>query len=120
MPDGRTSVREFRIAVRGAEADCYRVHFGGTLPRVEMLEELVGRLRTDFTPADVLKARAIEDRLYEETWRRPGYDLRGRLRTLGVPPLVIHGERDLVPLECATHVGEPVPESRIVVLEGCG
>ncbi len=103
-----------------AEADYYRVHFGATLRREDSLEEIVGRLRTDFTPEDVIKARAIEDRLYDQTWRQPGYDLPARLRTLDVPTLVIHGERDLVPLACATHVAEAIPGSRLVVLDGCG
>ncbi len=37
-----------------------------------------------------------------------------------MPTFVIHGERDLVPRECATHVAAAIPGSRLVVLDGCG
>jgi pimeloyl-ACP methyl ester carboxylesterase len=37
-----------------AEKDYYRIHFSATVAQPERLEQLVGRLRTHFTPASVL------------------------------------------------------------------
>ncbi len=103
-----------------AETEYYRVHFGKSLYPPGDLDTLVGSLRTHFTPADVLKARAIEGRLHEQTWRRPEYDLIPRLRELKMPVLVIHGDSELIPLECARNVAEAVPGAKLVVLNGCG
>jgi proline iminopeptidase len=64
------------------EAEYYRIHYGATVRRSEQLESIVRRLRTDFTPEDILKARAIEHRLYEQTWLADHYDLIPRLRRL--------------------------------------
>ena len=43
-----------------------------------------------------------------------------RLRALKTPTLVIHGDHDLVPLECANNVAEAISRSRMVVLGECG
>ena len=102
------------------EAEYYRAHFGNTLRRPEHLEGVVRRLRSHFTPEDILKARAIEDRLYAQTWLSPDYDLVARLRKLKVPTLLIHGDNDFIPLECASNIAEAVPGSRLVVLSDCG
>ncbi|HZI83389.1 MAG TPA: alpha/beta fold hydrolase [Casimicrobiaceae bacterium] len=102
------------------EAEYYRLHYGSTLRRTDRVEDLVRRLRSHFTPEDILKARAIEDRLCEQTWMSPDYDVLARLRKLKAPTLVVHGDRDLVPLECALHVAEAVPGSRLAVLLDCG
>jgi proline iminopeptidase len=102
-----------------SEAEYYRAHFGATL-RPEDLERVVLRLRLHFTPQDILKARAIEDRLYAQTWRSPEYDLLAKLRRLRTPTLVIHGDRDLIPLSCARNIADAVPGARLVVLHDCG
>lgn len=103
-----------------AEADYYRAHFGATLVDAARLDDLVHRLRQDFSPADILKARAIEQRLYERTWLDPGYDRLVDLGRLHAPALVVHGDRDLIPLACATHVADAIPGARLVVLRDCG
>jgi len=102
------------------EAEYYRTHFGAALRRPDHLERIVCRLRSHFTLEDILKARAIEDRLYAQTWSLPEYDLLPRLRTLAAPALVIHGDHDLVPLDCARHVAEALAGSQLVVLNDCG
>jgi proline iminopeptidase len=68
----------------------------------------------------VLTARAIEDRLYEQTWSSPRYDLLPKLRRLEVPTLVIHGEDDFVPVEVAAHIADAIPAARLVLLPECG
>jgi proline iminopeptidase len=102
------------------EAEYYRIHYGATVRRSEQLESIVRRLRTDFTPEDILKARAIEHRLYEQTWLADRYDLIPRLRRLKTPTLVIHTDYDFVPLECARHVADAMAASQLVVLKDCG
>ena len=84
------------------------------------LDRLLKNLTAGFTNNGILKARAVEDRLYEETWLTEGYDLFPALKRLAVPTLVIHGDRDLIPLACAAHAAEAIPGARLVVLEDCG
>lgn len=102
------------------EAEYYRAHFSKAVRRADHLASVVGRLRAHFTPADIVKARAIEERLYAQTWLLPGYDLLARLRKLGAPTLIIHGDHDLIPFECSNHVAQAVSGSRLVVLADCG
>jgi len=103
-----------------ADAEYYREHFRGTLRSSDQLEVVVGRLRSHFTPEDIVKARAIEDRLYAQTWLSREYNLLARLRKLKTPTLVIHGDHDFIPLECARNVADAVSGSRLVVLSECG
>jgi proline iminopeptidase len=103
-----------------AEADYYRIHFGACFRRSEQLDALLGRLRAHFCPETVLLARAIEDRLYEQTWSSDGYDLIPKLRPLTVPTLLLHGDRDFVPLVVPAHIAQAVSGSRLIVLPDCG
>ena len=115
-----SSTPEYAAGDIQAEAEYYRAHFSKALRRSDALEAVVRRLRSHFTPEDILKARAIEDRLYAQTWMSHEYNLLAKLRELKAPTLVIHGDHDLVPLECANNVAEAIPGSRIVVLRECG
>jgi proline iminopeptidase len=103
-----------------AEAEYYRIHFRAALRQPERLEQVIGRLRAHFTDASVLTARAIEQRLYDESWGSDGYDLIPKLRALQIPTLVLHGEHDLVPVALAARIVEAIPRGRLVVLEDCG
>ncbi len=67
------------------EAAYYRIHYRVALHDPGLVDRLVPRLRLNSTPEQVLTARAIEDRLYEQTWSSPGYDLLPKLRRLAVP-----------------------------------
>jgi len=102
-----------------SEAEYHRIHFRPTLGP-ELLEQVVGRLRTHFTEERVLAGRAIEQRLYDHTWRVDGYDLVPRLRALEIPTLVLHGEHDFIPVALAARIAEAMPRARLVVLPGCG
>jgi pimeloyl-ACP methyl ester carboxylesterase len=55
-----------------------------------------------------------------ETWQSGTYDLLPRLARLRVPALVIHGERDLIPVECARRIAGTIPGARFVLLQGSG
>jgi proline iminopeptidase len=114
------SASEYARGDISTEAEYYRAHFSKALFRPDHAEIVVRRLRAHFLPEDILKARAIEDRLYSETTLSPGYDPTPRLRKLMIPTLVIHGDHDLIPLQCATNVAEAVPGARLVVLRDCG
>ena len=115
-----SSTPEYLAGDMEADAAYYRIHFGTSLTSPQPLERVVRSLRTNFTPDGILIARAIEERLMDETWRSSEYDLFPRLARLGVPVLVIHGERDLIPVEAARHIAETIPGARLVVLGGAG
>ena len=57
----------FRAGDLDAEAAYYLIHFRQTVPDPQLLRTIVDRLRMHFDPGRVRLARAIEDRLYEET-----------------------------------------------------
>jgi proline iminopeptidase len=102
------------------EAEYYRIHYRVAFHDPGLLDGLVPRLRLSYTPEQVLTARAIEDRLYEQSWLTPGYDLLPKLRRLEAPTLVIHGDDDFVPVEVSAHIAEAIPGGRLAVLPECG
>jgi proline iminopeptidase len=104
----------------GVEADYYRIHFRPALRSPERLEEVLGRLRTHFTGESVLVARAIEHRLYDETWRTAGYDLVPKLEALSIPTLVLRGEHDFIPAPVAARIARAIPHGHLCELAGCG
>jgi proline iminopeptidase len=103
-----------------ADAAYYRIHFAAALHRPDLVEVVVGRLRRGFTSAGIVAARAIEEHLYEETWRSPKYDLLTRVGQLRIPTLILHGDGDLIPLELARHIAHAIPDARLEVLRDCG
>jgi pimeloyl-ACP methyl ester carboxylesterase len=115
-----SNTREYIDSDVEADAEYYRAPFTRALRRSDHLATVVRRLRSHFTPEAIVKARAIEDRLYAQTWLSREYDLLVRLRRLNAPTLVIHGDHDLVPLECARNVADAISGSRLVVLIECG
>ena len=78
------------------------------------------RLRVAFTSDGIVAARAIEGRLYEQTWDRPDYNLIPHLARLRIPSLIIHGDNDFVPRNVVSEIAGALPESRFVVLADCG
>jgi proline iminopeptidase len=109
----------YRAGDLEAEAEYYRIHFRTTLSP-ERMDTVIERLRRHFTARDVLRARAIERRLYTQTWESAHYDLLIRLGGLSIPTLVIHGDADFIPASCAENIARAIPGARLVVLEGCG
>jgi proline iminopeptidase len=101
-------------------ADYYRIHFRPAVRQPEQLERVVGSLRSSFTKEGILKARAIEDRLRDETWLSSSYDLLLRLIELGMPALVIHGDYDFIPLGCVSPIVGALPGARLILLSECG
>jgi proline iminopeptidase len=103
-----------------AEAAYNRIHFRMTLRQPDLLDALVARLRSNYTADGVLLARAIEQRLSDETSRSAGWDLFPALRQLDIPTLLLHGEHDFIPVELAVRIADAVPGARLAVLPGCG
>ncbi len=103
-----------------AEAEYYRIHYSTTLRSTDHLDAVVGRLRTAFTAEGIVAARAIEDRLYDDTWAGDEYDLIPALHRLDIPTLLIHGDDDFVPVEAVRRIADAVPRSRLIVLPHCG
>ncbi len=111
---------EYRSGNPEVESEYYRIHFRPGVQSPGLLDLLVPRLRANFTQERVLMARAVEQRLYDQTWSSPGYDLLERLHGLTVPTLVLHGEADLIPVDVAVRIADAIPGSRLVVLPSCG
>ena len=103
-----------------AEGEYNRAHFRMTVRRQEQLERLVARLRAGWTAEGVLLARAIGERLHEETAPSAEWDLSPALRKLDVPTLPLHGVHDFIPVELAERIADAVPDARLSVLLGVG
>jgi proline iminopeptidase len=104
-----------------AVAAYYRIHFTAALKRPEDLDKLLATMRASFVKEGVLKARAVEDRLMDDTWLSPsGYDLLPRIRSLSIPTLVTYGDHEFIPEPCAAHIAEAIPRARFVKLKDCG
>jgi proline iminopeptidase len=101
-------------------ADYYRIHFRAALRQPAHLERVIESLRSSFTKEGILKAREIEERLMNETWLSSEYNLLPKLKQLRIPTLVIHGDYDIVPIECAAHIAQAIPGARFVLLRETG
>ncbi|HEX5159434.1 MAG TPA: alpha/beta hydrolase [Ktedonobacterales bacterium] len=98
----------------------YRLYFQPTLRPLELLYRLSARLHLGWTKETVLTARATTGRLWEETAESPEYNLLPQITRLRIPTLVLHGDYDFVPVACAAHIAEAIPDARLVVLPDCG
>ena len=98
----------------------YRIHFKPALARSQDFDKLIARMRSSFTKEGVLKARAVEARLMNETWSSPDYNLLPKLKSLKIPTLVIYGDHDFIPAATAEHIAEAIPTAHMVTLKKCG
>jgi len=101
----------------------YRQHFKPGFARSEAYERLILKMQARFIEQGkegILKSRAVEDRLVNETWASPaGYNLHPRLKNLDIPTLVITGDHDFFPF-AAEHIAQAIPKARLVTLRDCG
>ena len=112
--------RAYQAGDVATDLEYYRIHFDSAFRRPDQLDRLIGRLRSAFTSEGIVTARAIEDRLYAQTWDAEDYDLIARLGRLRIPTLFLHGDGDLVPIEVAREAADAIRGSRFVVLPDCG
>lgn len=101
----------------------YRIHFTHAIAKKEHYDSMMRAMRAAFVaqgPVGILKARAVQDRLMEETWQQPTYDLMSRVAELQIPALVVRGSRDFIPRQIAEHLSGALPLARMVTIEDCG
>jgi proline iminopeptidase len=98
----------------------YRVHFKAALARQEEYEKLIARMHASFKKEGVLKARAIENRLMQDTWANPNFDLLPQIKSLKIPTLVLSGDHEFIPASSAEHIAQAIPNARLTILKGCG
>jgi proline iminopeptidase len=101
----------------------YRIHFKPALVRREDYEKLITRMQAGFIrqgKEGIIKARAVESRLMNDTLSLPEYDLLSSLKSVKIPTLVITGDREFIPATTAEHIAQAIPNARIVILKGCG
>jgi proline iminopeptidase len=106
-----------------AVAARYRIHFAPALQRPEDYEKLMGTMKAQFArqgKEGILKARAVEDQLIRDTWRRADYDQLPKLQPLSIPTLVIAGDHDFIPADVAVHIASALPNARLVTIKDCG
>jgi proline iminopeptidase len=115
-----TSTAEYQEGDPDAVTAYYRIHYQVTIKQPEHLERLMVNMRANFTKDAILRGRAIEDQLYKETWLSREFDFFPDLKQLTTPTLVIHGDYDFVPAECAEHIAESIPGAHFVLLKDCG
>ena len=97
-------------------AEYYRIDFGTTFKRPED----AARLNLTSTREDILKGRAIEDRLAKGLYWVPGYTIIPALKNLRTPTLVIHGENDFFPVASSAHIAGAIAGARLVTLADSG
>jgi proline iminopeptidase len=101
----------------------YRIHFKPALTRAQDYEKLMATMKAGFISQGkdgIVQARAVEDRLMQDTWELKGYDLMPKLAALRMPSLVIWGDHDFIPVEIANHIARAIPNARLVTLKDCG
>jgi proline iminopeptidase len=103
-----------------AETEYNRLHFKPTLRQPEQLERLVQSMMSGSTKEGIVRARTIGGQLYDKTWSLNDYNLLPKLERLSIPSLVLHGDYDFIPVECAAHIAQAIPGARYVVLQDCG
>lgn len=111
---------EYQEGDPDAVAEYCRSHFRATLRQPKQLEQVVESLRRGFTNEGILMARKIDERLMNDTWSSSDYDLLPKLERLDIPTLVIHGDYDFIPIECAARIAQAIPGARFVLLKDCG
>ncbi|HUJ12551.1 MAG TPA: alpha/beta fold hydrolase [Thermoanaerobaculia bacterium] len=101
----------------------YRIHFEHAFKKRADYEKMMSAMHEDFIrqgKEGIVKARAVEDRLYLDTWKVPGYDLLPKLRSLDIPTLVIVGDSDFIPPAVASHIAAAIPNATLVTIKDCG
>jgi proline iminopeptidase len=101
----------------------YRIHFRHGLRQAADYDKLMVRMSAQFRAQGtngILKAWAIESRLYRDTWDMTDYDLLPKLRSLRTPTLVIVGEHDFIPPEIAAQIASALPRATLATIKDCG
>ncbi len=103
-----------------AVAAYYRILFKQGFVRPQNLDKFIANLQASSTKQGVLKARAVEVQLVNDSWLLPSYNLLPQLKSLKIPTLVIYSDHDFVPATTAEHIAQAIPGARMVTLKDCG
>ncbi len=58
---------------------------------------------------------------YSKLWKFfQSYDIREDLKNISCPTLVVHGDHDPMPMECAEEIHENIPGSKLTVIKNAG
>jgi proline iminopeptidase len=98
----------------------YQIHFKPALAREQDYEKIVARFSASFTKEGILKSRAIEDRLMNDSWASANFDLLPQIQKLRIPTLVISGDHEFIPAGSAEHIAAAIPKAHLVTLKSCG
>jgi proline iminopeptidase len=101
----------------------YRIHFRHGLRQGADYDKLMARMSAQFRAQGtngILKAWAIESRLYRDTWDLADYNLLPKLRSLRMPTLVIVGDHDFIPTEIAAQIASALPRATLATIKDCG
>lgn len=107
---------EYKAGDPKTVAEYYRILFSTTIKRPENLS----RLNLNWTQEDILRGRAIEERLMQGLFWSEGFTILPELKQFRKPTLIIHGDFDWIPVPCAVHIAEAIPGARLAVLRDCG
>ena len=99
-----------------AVARYYRIDYSGTFKR----EEDLARLNLGWTRKAIKTGRLIESHLMQGLIWSEGYTLLPALAAVRTPTLLIHGDFDFAPVECAARIAGAIPGARLEVLRGSG
>ena len=99
-----------------AVAEYYRIDYGTTFRRMDDL----ARLNLKWSRKDIQSGRAIEARLAQGLIWSEGYSLLPKLSAVRAPTLILHGDFDFIPMECAEHIAQAIPGARLAVLPDSG
>lgn len=99
-----------------AVARYYRIDYSSTFKR----EEDLARLNLAWTRKAIKTGRLIESHLMQGLIWSEGYTLLPSLAAVRTPTLLIHGDFDFVPVECAARIAEAIPGARLEVLRDSG
>jgi proline iminopeptidase len=106
-----------------AVTERYRLHFKPAIAEKDGYERLMMRMKAEFArqgKEGIVKARAVEERLMDDTWRVAGYDLLPKLQRLPMPALVIAGDHDFIPEEIGERIAAALPKGKLVKTANCG
>ena len=110
------SSQRYREGDPEAVAEYCRIDCGTAFKQPELIE----RLDLTATKEDVLRGREIENRLMEGLYWTEGFTIIPALEKLRTPTLIIHGDYDFVPVQCAIHTANAITGARLVIVDECG
>lgn len=80
----------------------------------------IDKVTLHFNKKSFSNGLVVAQMLLAETWLKPGFDLRPRLRTLTMPALILHGVEDPTPLWSAIEMQKALPNAELYAIPKCG